>query len=77
MQNKYWRFIVNILAIVAVLLIIGEISDRIRNEKPLDYNPRHAVNGIDTVYTRDSIYTIKVEIKNVEPEPPDEPRDYN
>ena len=76
MQKNYWRVMINILAFVGALCIIWEVVDYVRNENPLKYNPRHAINGIDTVYASDSVYTIKVEIKNVQPEPPTEQIDY-
>ena len=76
MWKKITNIIIYIFAFIGVFLTVGEISDMIRKEPPLNYNPRHAVSGIDTVYTHDSIYTIKVEILNIEPQPPDEVQDY-
>ncbi len=58
MWKKITNIIIYIFAFIGVFLTVGEISDMIRKEPPLNYNPRHAVSGIDTVYTHDSIYRI-------------------
>ncbi len=47
--------------------------------KDHSYNPRSAVNGIDTIYTEDSMYKVRLSIDTVEAmekyyEPKEDPR---
>lgn len=70
-ENK--QFCIGLLAIVGAISIVFYISDKFDKSMPVNYNPRNAVNGIDTVYAGDSIYTIEVRIKNVEEKPQDDP----
>ena len=72
---KFSKFIVYVLAIIGGFCCLTYIVETIRHEPPLDYNPHHAVNGIDTVYS-DSIYTIEVKIKNVKEYEEEPPTDY-
>jgi len=67
------RFFVNVLAFFGVCFLCAWVGDWLhRNEVPTNYNPHHAVNGIDTVYDKDSTYTIQVKIIQAEENPPPE-----
>lgn len=59
------QIVLYFFAIVGLFSCISFIADEIRKEPRLDYNPHHAINGIDTVYT-DSIYTIQIKIENAQ-----------
>jgi len=76
MKNKNSHVFLYILSFFGVLFWVSYISDKIHNDPPLNYDPHHAVNGIDTVYTSDSIYTIEVKIKNADAQPDEDRGDY-
>ena len=76
MKDKNSPVVLYLLAFFGVLFLVSYTSDKIHNDPPLNYDPHHAVNGIDTVYTSDSIYTTEVKIKNAEAQPAEEPSDY-
>ena len=69
-EIKTKDIILGALAIVGGFVIYAEVVAYFRKEPRLDYNPHHAVNGIDTVYS-DSIYTIQVKILKTEDYPLD------
>ena len=58
MKDKPSPIILYLLSFFGVLFWVIYISDKIHNDPPLNYDPHHAINGVDTVYTKDSIYTI-------------------
>lgn len=70
------KIILYVLASFGALMITGSVYDSIKKEdNSTHYNPRNAVMGVDKVYTKDSIYTIKVSIQKVEAQ--DEKEDKN
>lgn len=65
MKTKGFKIFLYVLAFIGLWEIVIQASEKIHHDVPLKYNPRHAVNGIDTVYTDDSVYTIQVKVQAV------------
>lgn len=69
-DNNTFKWLISALAIVGGFYIFTETIEYFKHDDfPVNYNPRNAVNGIDTVYTKDSMYIINVSVKKVELNP--------
>ena len=53
----------SVLSLIVIMLLFGFMIGRETNQHY--YNPRGAVNNIDSIYTEDSVYKVTITIDSV------------